>query len=76
MTVDDLRQSLTATKPPEELSLALAALWWDARAIGCELMNRHSRTKDPRAHGCTPTCTAKKAIKATQPTGMAGRVSR
>ena len=31
MTVDDLRQSLTATKPPEELSLALAALWWDAK---------------------------------------------
>jgi hypothetical protein len=31
MTVDDLRQSLTATNPPEELSLALAALWWDAK---------------------------------------------
>ena len=31
MTVDDFRQSLTATNPPADLSLALAALWWDAK---------------------------------------------
>ena len=29
MTLDEFRQSLTATDPPAGLSLALAALWWD-----------------------------------------------
>jgi hypothetical protein len=31
MTVDDFRQSLTAAKPPAELTLALLGLWWDAK---------------------------------------------
>jgi hypothetical protein len=31
MTVDDFRQSLTATKPPAELTLALLGLSWDAK---------------------------------------------
>jgi hypothetical protein len=31
MTVDDFRQSLTAPKPPAELTLALVGLWWDAK---------------------------------------------
>lgn len=31
MTVDDFRQSLTAAKPPAELTFALAGLWWDAK---------------------------------------------
>ena len=31
MTRDDFLQSLTATEPPLELSLALAGLWWDAK---------------------------------------------
>ncbi len=31
MTVDDFRQSLTPAKPPAELTLALAGLWWDAK---------------------------------------------
>jgi hypothetical protein len=31
MTLDDFRQSLTATEPPAGLSLALAGLWWDAK---------------------------------------------
>src|ERR1039458_7262086 len=31
MTVDDFRQSLTAAKPPAELTLSLAGLWWDAK---------------------------------------------
>ena len=29
MTLDDFRHSLTAAKPPAELALALAGLWWD-----------------------------------------------
>ncbi len=31
MTLDEFRQSLTATKPPAELTLALAGLWWDGK---------------------------------------------
>ena len=31
MNLDDFRQSLTAAKPPAELSLALVGLWWDAK---------------------------------------------
>jgi hypothetical protein len=31
MTVEDFRQSLTAAKPPAELTLALTRLWWDAK---------------------------------------------
>ena len=45
MTLDDFRQSLTATVPPAGLTLALAGLWWDARRIGNEPMNLLSRTK-------------------------------
>ena len=31
MTLDDFRQSLTAAKPPAELTPPLAGLWWDAK---------------------------------------------
>jgi hypothetical protein len=31
MTLDDFRQSLTTAKPPAELTLPLAGLWWDAK---------------------------------------------
>jgi hypothetical protein len=31
MTVDDFRQSLTAAKPPAQLSPALVGLWWDGK---------------------------------------------
>jgi len=31
MTLDEFRQSLTATAPPAGLSLSLAGLWWDAK---------------------------------------------
>lgn len=31
MTLDDFRNSLTATEPPAGLTRALAALWWDAK---------------------------------------------
>ena len=31
MTLDDFRQSLTADKPPAEISLALVGLWRDAK---------------------------------------------
>jgi len=31
MTLDDFRQSLTATEPPTGLSHSLSGLWWDAK---------------------------------------------
>jgi hypothetical protein len=31
MTLDEFRQSLTATDAPAGLTLALAGLWWDAK---------------------------------------------
>ena len=31
MTLDDFRHSLAAAKPPDELTLALVGLWWDAK---------------------------------------------
>ena len=31
MTLDEFRQSLTATEPPPGLTPALAGLWWDAK---------------------------------------------
>jgi hypothetical protein len=31
MTLEDFRQSLTATESPAGLSLALVGLWWDAK---------------------------------------------
>jgi len=31
MNLDDFRQSLTAAKPPTELTFALVGLWWDSK---------------------------------------------
>ena len=31
MTLEDFRQSLTATEPPAGVTLALCGLWWDAK---------------------------------------------
>ena len=31
MTLDDFRQSLSASEPPAGLTHALAGLWWDAK---------------------------------------------
>jgi hypothetical protein len=31
VTVDDFRESVAGAEPPRELSIPLAALWWDAR---------------------------------------------
>jgi len=31
MTLEEFRQSLTATEPPVQLTHALAGLWWDAK---------------------------------------------
>ena len=75
MTVDDFRQSLTAPKPPAELTLALIGLWWDAKGDWTRATRISSRDEAPGVRGCTPTCIARKPIRATQPTGMGGQES-
>jgi hypothetical protein len=75
MTLGDFRQSLTAAKPPAELALALAGLWWMLRVIGLGHTNPLSRTKAPADRGCTPICIASKAIRAMQRTGMVAQAS-
>jgi hypothetical protein len=49
MTLDDFRQSLTAAKPPAELALALAGLWWDAK--GDSTRAHESAQQDEGPHG-------------------------
>jgi hypothetical protein len=76
MTLDEFRQSLTATEPPAGLTHALAGLWWDAKG---DWKKAHesapSRTKAYRVLGSTPTCIARKAIRAPQLIGTVGQVS-
>ena len=43
--------------------------------IGREPMSLLRRTKTPTVRECMPACIARKAIKATQSTGMVERVS-
>ena len=52
--MEEFRHSLTATDPPAGLTLALAGLWWDAKAIGSGRTNPPSGTKVPRDRGCIP----------------------
>jgi hypothetical protein len=49
MTLDDFRRSLTAANPPAELTLALVALWWDAK--GDWTRAHESAQQDERSEG-------------------------
>jgi len=49
MTLDDFHQSLTATKPPAEFTLALAGLWWEAK--GDWARAHESAQQDERPEG-------------------------
>jgi hypothetical protein len=70
MTVDDFRQSLTTSKPPAKLTLALIGLWWDAKGDWTRVHESAQRDDGSEVRGCTPTCIARKPIMAVQPTGM------
>lgn len=72
MTLDDFRQSLTAAKPPADLTLALAGLWWDAK--GDWTPAHESAQQDEGPGGCTPTCIARRAIRGME-SGMVGQES-
>ena len=49
MTLDEFRQSLTATEPPARLTHALAGLWWDAK--GDRTRARESAQQDEGREG-------------------------
>jgi len=49
MTMDDFRQSLSASEPPAEPSLALAGLWWEAK--GDWARAHESAQQDEGSHG-------------------------
>jgi hypothetical protein len=75
MTVDDFRQSLTAAKPPTELTLALVGLWWDAKGDWKRAHESAQHDEGPKGSWVHATSIARKAIRATQPTGTVGRGS-
>jgi hypothetical protein len=50
MTLDEFRQSLTATDAPAGLTLALAGLWWDAKGNWTRAQNPPSRTEGSWVH--------------------------
>ena len=75
MNLDDFRQSLTRTEPPDGLTHALAGLWWDAKGDWTRAHESAQQDEGRDGAGCTPTSIARKAIRATQPTGMAGQAS-
>jgi hypothetical protein len=75
MTLDDFRKSLTEAEPPAELTLALSGLWWDAKGDWTQAHESAQQDEGPEGSWVHAYCIARKAIRATQPTGMAGQAS-
>jgi hypothetical protein len=72
MTMEDFRQSLTAAKPPAELTLALAGLSWDAKGDWTRAHDSAQQDEGPEGSWVHAYLHRKKAIRATQPIGMVG----
>lgn len=49
MTFEDFCNSLTSPQPPEELSPALAGLWWDAKGDWKQAHERAQEDESPAA---------------------------
>ena len=75
MTLDEFRESLTATEPPARLTHALAGLWWDGKGDWKRAHESAQQDEGARVRGCMPTCTARRATRATPPTGIAEQAS-
>jgi Zincin-like metallopeptidase len=63
MTLDDLRQSLTATEPPVGLTHALGGLWWDAKGDWTRA-HESAQQDEGRGYAAEPAITAVGAAKA------------
>ena len=62
MTIEEFRQSFTATEPPPKLTLALVALWWDAKGDWTEAHESAQKDEGRIVRGFTLTCIERKAI--------------
>jgi hypothetical protein len=69
MTADDFRQSLTAANRRRNSRSLSPAYGGMPKVIGLGPTNLLSRTKAPEVRVFTPTCTARKATRATQAIG-------
>jgi hypothetical protein len=49
VTLDDFRDSLAASQPPSNISLALAGLWWDAKGDWTRAHECAQQVEDPEA---------------------------
>jgi hypothetical protein len=74
MTLDQFRATLSGSHPPD-VSPLLRALWHDAQGDWDRAHTIAQDIDDVWASWCMRICTAKKAIPATRPTGIAVRVS-
>ena len=76
VTMADFRASLSDAAPAPGLEPPLAALWWAAKG-NWDRAHKIVRTRATRTRpGCTPICTASKAISAMPATGTARPASR
>ena len=75
MTLEEFRQSLLREEPPDNLSLALAGLWWDAKDSWKQAHESAQQDEGPRALGSTPTYTARREILPMRLTGTVGLTS-
>ena len=73
ITLDEFRQSLTATEPPAGLTLTLAGLWRDAKG---DWTRAHEAAQQDEGRdgswGFMRTFIERKAIRAMQTTGTVG----
>jgi len=75
MTLEEFRKLLSSERPPEDLTPALAALWWDAKGDWTKAHESAQRTKGRQVRGSTGTFIARKATCQKPVIGTAARES-
>jgi hypothetical protein len=71
MDFETYKTSLAEEVPPEGLSMAAQALWWEAKGDGTWRINARRSSRMRRAPGRMPIYTVSKAICATPAAGTA-----
>ena len=74
MTLQEFRDSLSRDEPPRQLSIALAALWWDAKGDWKQSHEVAGQDEGPPPPGCMRTCIARKATLPTRTIGIRARI--